>query len=242
MTDDRPWMADFVLEPPPVARERHGSWDLFDPEAGEPRPLLVFVHGGPIPPDLPDLPRDWPVYRGYGALAASSGVLGLTVDHRLYGVDQYALAYRDVLDAVEQARADDRVDADRVGVWVFSGGGPMVAPLLAEPPPWLRVLAATYPILGSRPGRELPDGFRPAEAVVAVSRPLPFVLTRVGLEAPDAAETVERFVMAAEGSALDLEVIDQPNGHHGFDALDYGPESQACVRQAVADVVAHLTG
>ncbi len=240
-TDEKPpWMADFVLETPTVARERHGTWDLYDPEAAEPRPLVVFVHGGPIPPDIADQPRDWPTYRGYGALAASGGVVGLTVDHRLYGLDRYDVAYRDVIDAVDEARADDRVDDDRIGVWVFSGGGPLIGPLLAEPPTWLRVLAATYPVLGSSPGRDLPDGFRPAEVVGTVSTRLPFVLTRVGLEAPDVAETVEAFMAAAEGSALDVEIIDVPHGHHGFDARDYGDESRHAVRDAVAAVLKAL--
>ncbi|MEJ7628247.1 MAG: hypothetical protein WKF54_01510 [Nocardioidaceae bacterium] len=242
MADERPpWTAEFVLATPAVPRERHGRSDLFDPEAGEPRPLVVFVHGGPIPEDLPASPRDWPVYRGYGALAAANGVVGLTVDHRLHDVDTWGVAYSDVLDAAETARTDDRVDADRVAVWAFSGGGPLLAPLLAGPPPWLRVLAATYPILDSRPGRDLPEGFRPVQAVSSVVEPLPFVLTRVGLEAEDAAAAVERFVAAARDTALDLEIIDQPRGQHGFDAMDYGPESQACVMAAMESVVGRLS-
>lgn len=241
MADDRlPWTAEFVLDPPIARRERHGRSDLFDPEAGEPRPLVVFVHGGPIPPDLPASPRDWPVYRGYGALAASHGMVGLTVDHRLHGIDTWSVAYRDVLGAVETARSDGRVDADRVAVWAFSGGAPLLAPLLADPPPWLRVLAATYPILDSRPGRDLVTGFQPVQAVASVVEPLPFVLTRVGLEAEDAAAAVERFVAAAKDTALDLEIIDQPDGRHGFDAMDYGPTSEACVMAAMESVVGRL--
>lgn len=237
-----PWIAPFVLETPAVRRERHGTWDLFDPEAAEPRPLVMFVHGGPVPPQLPAPPRDWHVFRGYGALTARHGAVGATVDHRLHTPAMFGLAYQDVLDAIEELRTDPRVDGDRVAVWVFSGGGPFVAPLLADPPPWLRVIAATYPILDDRPERELPEGFRPLEAVAHLPRPMPFVLTRAGLEDAEAAAGVARFLDAASGTELKLTVVDQLHGRHGFDAMDYGDESQEAVRAALAAVVEALAG
>lgn len=126
---------------------------------------MVFVHGGPLAPDVPVSPRNWPVFTGYGALAVAAGLVGVTVDHPLHGPGDYASAYDVVLRAVEQVRGDARVDAQRVAVWVFSGGGPLLTPLLRTRTPWLRCLAASYPVLDARPGRELPAGFRPIEAV-----------------------------------------------------------------------------
>jgi hypothetical protein len=237
--DRPPWEASFVVGVPDVRVERHGVWDLYDPGAGEPRPAVVFVHGGPMPATIPVPPRAWPMFRGYGALAAAAGLVGVTVDHPLHAPDAYAAAHAVVVDAVDAARADDRVDADRVAVWAFSGGSPLLAPWLAAPPPWLRALAATYPLLDDHPGFPLPAGFRPIDALAAGAA-LPFVLTRVGLERPALTEGVARFVAAAGPGPLRLTVLDVPNGHHGFDTLDPGPESTTAVESALALVAEAL--
>lgn len=233
-----------MVEVDDVPRERHGVWDLYDPAAGGPSPAVVFVHGGPLPPELPVSPRDWPVYRGYGALAARAGLVGVTVDHPLHGRADLPAAHEVIARAVDEVRADARVDGDRVAVWAFSGGGPLLTPWLAGSPAWLRALAATYPWLHAMPDGALPDGFRPIEALgdgtLGDGEPLPFVLTRVGLEAAPAAAGVDRFLTAAAASRLRVTVVDVPHGRHGFDLLDPGPESADAVRAAVGHVAAAL--
>jgi hypothetical protein len=52
---------------------------------------------------------------------------------------------------------------------------------------------------------------------------------------------VDRFVDAAAGTDLDLTVVDHPTGHHGFDALDYGAESERVVMEAFRLVARCLT-
>lgn len=163
----------------------------------------------------------------------------MTVDHPLHGMSDYASAYEVVMGAVEQARRDPRVDPGRVGLWVFSGGGPLLTPLLREAPTWLRCMAGTYPVLGSRPSRELPEGFRPID-VLNRAPALPLILTRVGLEAPPIAEGVATFLKHADSSALHVDVIDVPHGHHGFDFDDVNPLSVGAVGQATERVTAAL--
>ena len=63
----------------------------------------------------------------------------------------------------EMARADPRVDADRVAIWFFSGGGLLLADWLRRPPGWLRGVAASYPPLAPLPGWEVDTRFRPVE-------------------------------------------------------------------------------
>jgi hypothetical protein len=82
-----------VVEVADVPVERRGVWDLYDPVATGPRPAVVFVHGGPVPAGLPVSPRDWPVYRGYGALAAAAGLVGVTVDHPLHDLKDLPAAH-----------------------------------------------------------------------------------------------------------------------------------------------------
>ncbi|AKU17109.1 alpha/beta hydrolase family protein [Luteipulveratus mongoliensis] len=240
MTDPQPpWVAPFVLDTPDVPRERHGTWDFYDPRADGPRPLVMFVHGGPVNPTWPATPRDWHVFRGYGAQVASRGFVAATVDHRLYGGEAYPQAYDDVLDAIEAARDDDRVDASRVAVWVFSGGGPMLAPLLRDRPKWLRVLAASYPAVDSFLDIELPEGFRPLDAV-PTSDPIPMVFTRAGLERDFLAPAQATYLERLADSPVELEVIDVPHGNHSFEHIDYTDESRDAVELAITKVLGHL--
>jgi acetyl esterase/lipase len=227
---DPDFLKPFVLPVDPVEPERHGRVDLYLPPDAPPRPAIVFVHGGPVPAELTPTPRDWPVFRGYGSLAAARGCVGVTVDHRLHDLNAYPAAAEDVAAAVRAAREDPRVDSGRIALWFFSGGGLMAADWLRESPSWLRCVAASYPMLGTPPGR-------PAEPVEGT---IPVVLTRVGLERAPIAATVEAFIAAANAAGIPLTVVDVPHGHHSFDIVDDTDESRAAVEEAFAAVLAHL--
>lgn len=233
-----PHLQPFVIPVELRAAERHGQLDLYRPDdQSTPAPAIVFVHGGPVSAELEPTPRGWPVFQGYGSLCASRGVVGVTLDHRLHDLDAYPLAAADVAEAVETVRADPRVDATRIALWFFSGGGPLIADWLRTPPAWLRCVAATYPVLAAPPGTG--DRFDPAQAVGSAGG-MPIVLTRVGLERPVIAATVTAFVDAATARGAQLEIIDVPNGQHGFDCLDHTDESRQAVTRALDSVLQHL--
>ncbi|MFE2409799.1 alpha/beta hydrolase [Kitasatospora sp. NPDC059408] len=237
----RPHVLDTPEHPlPDCAHERAGNLDVYLPEAEGPLPAVLFVHGGPVPAGTRPTPRDWPVYVGYGRYAASLGVVGATVEHGLDELYGYPRAADEIAAAVEALRAHPRVDGDRIALWFFSGGGLLTTDWLAEPPSWLRCLAANYPVLAPLPGWEAVDRrFRPAEAVAGAGR-LPIVLTRAGLEADAIAATVAGFVAAAGEHEAALEVIDVPNGHHGFELADHTDEVRDAVARAAASVLRHL--
>ncbi len=180
------------------------------------------------------------MYRGYGSLAATRGAVGVTVDHRLHDNGDYPLAGSDVAAAVQAAREDPRVDADRIAVWFFSGGGLLLSDWLREPPAWLRCVAVTYPLLAPLPGWHVDVRLLPADAV-AMAGALPIVLTRVGHERPQVAHTVEAFVAAARTCGARLEIVEVPHGRHGFDMLDHTEESRKAVEQAIDRVLTALT-
>lgn len=234
-------MQPFVLPVAEFPRQRDGHVDIYRPadSDAEKPPIVVFVHGGPVPADQRPTPRDWPVYVGYGSLAASHGLVGATVDHRFHSVTDYPAAADDVASAVERARALPGVDADRVALWFFSGGGLLSSDWLAAPPQWLRCVAASYPLLAPLPGWEVDERFRPVDAVGSAGT-LPVLLTRVGLERPEIAATVQAFVAEAERCSADLTVIDVPEGHHAFDILDHNDGSRAAVTQAMTWVAETL--
>lgn len=234
----------FLMDVPERPRERVGRIDLYLPddlaEADRPRPAVVFVHGGPVHPDVRPTPRDWPGFVGYGRYVAGLGAVGVTLDHRLHDLADYGRAAEDIAEAVDLVRADPRVDGDRVALWHFSSGGLLAADWLAAPPPWLRCVAASYPILAPLPNWGLVDSrFRPADAVRTAGR-LPIVLTRVELERAEIAVTVEEFLAAADKCDADVEVIDVPLGHHGFETIDHTEQARDAVERAVRSVLEHL--
>lgn len=240
MASDLPeHLRPFLFDLPERPRERGGRVDIYPTDTDEPSPAIVFVHGGPIPPDLQPMPRDWPSYVGYGTLAASNGAVGVTVDLRLYGLDYYAQAAADVAETIELVRADPRVDADRIALWHFSGGGLLTADWLAAPPPWLRCIAATYPVLAPMPGRPVEERFRPAEAV-AKAGDLPIILSRAELERPAVADTIEEFVTAARACDANLQIIDVAGAHHGFETIDHTDATRSAVTTALNSVLAAL--
>jgi hypothetical protein len=218
--------------------ERVEDVDVYPPDdVSRVRPAVLLVHGGPVPAEVRPTPRDWPIFRGYASLLAGRGVVAATVDHELHSPVGYPVAAGNVRAAVERLRADPRVDADRLALWFFSGGGLLSADWLREPPAWLRVVALNYPVLAPLPGWPVDPAFRPVDAVAAAGD-LPIVLTRVGLENPVVAEGVEAFVAAAAKARLDI--VDVPRGQHGFDYLDDDDESRAAVQRAVELVLAAL--
>ncbi|MEV0601026.1 alpha/beta fold hydrolase [Streptomyces sp. NPDC050315] len=249
VTEQPSHLRPFLLDVPERRRERIGRVDLYLPDevrdgaAGEePRPAVVFVHGGPVPAGARPTPRDWPAFVGYGRYLAGLGAIGVTLDHRLHALTDYPRAADDLAEAIELVRADPRVDEDRIALWHLSAGGLLTADWLAAPPPWLRCVAASYPVLAPLPSWGLSGSrFRPAEAVRGAGR-LPVVLTRVGQESPEIAVTVEEFLTAAADCGADVEVVDIPNGHHGFETRDHTEEARQAVDRAARSVLAHLRG
>ncbi|MFE9809405.1 alpha/beta fold hydrolase [Streptomyces sp. NPDC005548] len=234
----------FLMDVPERPRERVGRVDLHlpdsPPEDGSRWPAVVFVHGGPVHPDVRPTPRDWPAFIGYGRYVAGMGTVGVTVDHRLHDLADFERAAEDLAEAVDLVRADPRVDENRVALWYFSAGGLLSADWLAAPPPWLRCVAATYPVLAPLPNWGRVDArFRPADTVRTAGR-LPIVLTRVELERAEIAVTVEEFLAAAKECDADVEIIDVPLGRHGFETTDHTEQAVRAVERAVRAVVGHL--
>jgi hypothetical protein len=75
-------------------------------------------------------------------------MVGATLDHRLHDVADYDRAAADIAAGVDLLRADARVDADRIALWFFSGGGLL--------PPGRSERRAPCPSSSSAPGERLP--------------------------------------------------------------------------------------
>lgn len=234
------WETQFVLDPKPAPVERHGDVDLYLPAGDGPRPAVVLVHGGPLPPGAPD-PREWLLYQGYGALLAEEGVLAAMPRLPLHTPGDLPAAAAHLAGTAGLLRADPRVDPDRLALWFFSGSGLLLADWLRDPPPWLRGLAATYPLLAPLPGWPVDRRFHPLDALDQAGDPPPLVLTLAGRERPEIAAISEAFTAAAARRGRPVRIVAVPDGRHGFDALDHTEESRAAVRTARDALLTLLT-
>ena len=240
MTETPAYLRPFVLSPPAREPERGDTVDLYRPDGEGPFPVVVVVHGAPLPPGLRAQPRDWPQYRGYGALLAAQGLLTAVVGYELPmtpgagGLElDYAAAVEQIAAAVSAVRADPGADAGRVVLWFFSGGAMLSATWLGEPPAWLRGIALTYPVVTPLPGMVATPGFADPAAVVRRAGTTPILLTRPGLENPGFVAGVDTFLANAAAAGVAVQTIDVPQGQHSFDVVDHTEGSRAAVRQAV---------
>lgn len=230
---------------PDVEVVRRDDFDIYTRRgAVGPLPAVILVHG-PTPPGMQ--PRESPFFSGYGILLAARGLAAVVVGVRYQGLEKWPpesvlppnadwTGTAQWLDTVvERIRGESGIDPDRAAIWAFSGGGMLTGPWLAETPPWLRCLALSYPVLAD----PMPESTAPAPWDLV--RPgLPIVLTRVGRERPEFQVTVDRFLARAKEVDATVDVIEVPDGEHGFDAFVPALESCEPVLTAIAGVTKHL--
>jgi dienelactone hydrolase len=209
------------------------SMNITAPErlSGDARlPAVLFVHGGPIPAQMTP-PTQWGVFASYGELAAACAKVGVTFNHRLYALTDYERAQSDVAAAIDYVRnhaAELNVDADRIALWYFSGGGPLLTALLRDRPEYVRCLVGFYAYL------------TPAEHVRNKVTDLPIFIARAGLDQPLINQAIDSFVQEALAGNAQLDVMNHPTGRHGFDILDDNDRSREIIARAVAFAQVHV--
>jgi acetyl esterase/lipase len=210
-------------------------------------PAILFIHGGFLPPNLKTKPTDWRIFIDYGRLAAASGFVGVTFNHRLYGswasVENSASDLSDAISYVRDHADSLGVDKDRIALWAFSGGGPLLSLPIKEPQPYIRCLISYYALLdlqhtdkderGTISDQALAD-YSPLYQLEVSNKPLPPIfIARVGQDMPHIKESVDRFLPVALSKNVTLTVSNDPEGHHGFDVENDSDASRAVIRQTM---------
>ena len=225
--------------------------DVYSPPGPRPaRPVVVLVHGGPIPRTGA---KNMGVFVSYGQVLAASGFVAVAFDHRFLAPNRLPDAREDVTELVSRVRSDASsfgVDPDRIALWAFSGGGPLLAAPLRERPAWLRAVVAYYAVLDlSEPPPGADDGLSPEtrsdfSAVLGLGEDAreapPVLVARAGLDHPWLNDGVLRFVQAALAGGATLDLMSHPDGRHGFDILDDDARSRQIIRRTLAFLQDHL--
>jgi predicted esterase len=206
-----------------VYRSENGAdllMDVYTPPGRKRSPAVFFIHGGPIHPAMLT-PREWGVYISYGELVAASGFAGVVFNHRFYSPATFETAQADAKAAVEyvRAHADElAIDPDRICLWAFSGGGPLLTWAWRERPRFVRGLVGFYTLLTL----DVKDGG------------LPILVGRGGLDnVPRVNESIDAFVRDALFANVTLDLLNHQQGHHAFDILDDDDRSREIIARAI---------
>jgi acetyl esterase/lipase len=231
------------------APERDLTADVYIPpnlSDGDRCPGVVFIHGGYLPPNLRTQPKDWGVFISYGQLMAASGLIGITFNHRYYGPEYLDTAQSDngALVSYIRDRADQfALDRDKISLWAFSGGGPLVSWVIRDTPSFVRCLVLYYAILEVKPKhRDIPttipdekvNEFSPVRQVQNLKKEtLPIFVARAGLDRPALNETIDRFIQAALSRNVTIEFSNHAGGRHGFDILNDDHRSREIIQRTI---------
>ena len=222
----------YAVRPPGPGHDAKTSlhMDVYTLAPAVPPPLVVLVHGGPIPRlGAKNLGVSSFLRRAAGCL----GVRGDRLQPPLSRADRLADACDDVGTLLDHVRADAAalgIDGDRIALWAFSGGGPLLAEPLRRRAGWLRAVAAYYAVLDATSPEYSPVAALGSDARTAP----PLWVARAGRDDPGLNATVDRFVQAAIATGATLDLATHPTGRHGFDFLDDDSRSAAIIRSTIA--------
>ena len=214
------------------------EFDLYSP-AATPAPCVILIHGGPVPANLLTTPKEWGWFQSYGRLLAASGLAAIMFNHRFFAPDMLPKAIADVQDLfgyVREHHTTLNIDPDRLCLWVFSGGGPIISSFLRETPDAVRCVVTYYAALHAA----VPE-FSPAVQISENAGRLPAVLiARAGLDNPQLNEAMDLFIQNALKKNACMDVLNHANGQHGFDCRDDNARTRDILRRTIEFLHAQL--
>jgi acetyl esterase/lipase len=205
-------------------------YDLYQPSQERTGRGVLLVHGGPIPGDLQTTPADWGLFQSLARMLAASGIVAVMFNHRFFSPESVSTATNDIEDLLLHLRFE------RVCLWAFSGGGPLLARFLRSTPASLRCVIAYYAALNASTSE-----FSAADAIQENSGWIPPILiARAGLDMPQLNETIDRFVGVALNKNANLDVMNHAAGRHGFDFRDDNERTREILARTVQFIRTHL--
>ena len=229
--------------------------DVYSPlnaRRGAPRPAVIFIHGGRIPPNLRTTPKEWGAYVSLGQIVAASGFVGVAFNHRFYTWNSLPDSQSDLNDLITHVRneADSLgVDKDRIILWAVSAGGVFLGHPLRDAQPYIRCIVGYYPQLDLQNARESAPAsvtdetlreFSPIHQLGTRGKGVPPIfIARAGLDEAALNDGVDRFVQLALSKNLTIEVVNHATGHHAFDIMDDNDRSREILRRTIEFIKTH---
>ena len=205
-------------------------YDVYGAAPGCTSAVVLLVHGGPIPSALEATPADWGLFQSLARILAASGIAAVMFNHRLFSLESFPTAMNDIEDLLAH------LGAERICLWVFSGGGPLLGRFLRSTPTSVRCVVAYYAALHASRSE-----FSAADAIEGNAGWVPPILVaRAGLDMPQLNETIDRFVAVALKKNATIDVMNHPTGQHGFDHRDDHERTREILARTVEFVRTHL--
>ena len=179
--------------------------------------------------------KDLPPYVSWGKLLAGEGIAAVIAS---CSDPEHDLAT--LIEHLGIGQIGLNLDMQRLAFWACSGNGPVALQLLSRNPS-ARAGVFLYSFLADLGDHDVVEktarqfGFRnPANNKNLVIRSTPLLIVRAGKdEFAGLNETMDRYVEALRKDNGNVEVIDYPEGVHGFDLVDSSEESRQIVRQSL---------
>lgn len=224
--------------------------DVYAPPSlrrNERRPAIIFVSGDAPWEMLKDL-KDWGVYVSYGQLAAASGFVGVTFNHR--STERFTKirdVAGDVDDAINYVRtnADSlKIDRDKICLWAYSAGGPFLRTMMREKPGFVRCIVTYYSMLGIAQGATTDEIVR--EFTISnylgqnPKQVAPMMIVRAGKDVPFINNSVDEFLREAVRQNINFEFINYVEGVHGFDVENNNDRTREIIKRTMDFVKLHL--
>jgi acetyl esterase/lipase len=228
--------------------------DIYRPPGADtaPLPAIIFVHGDG-PPEF-GLPKAWGQYRGWGRLAAASGLVGVTFNRRpparLTALAEAASDVDTLLAWVQAEGATRGIDITRLCLWCCSAGVPYGMRAALSDAPGIRCVVAYYGMLDLRQLRadvapQITDETLRAYSALASLEETnghlpPTLIVKAARDTPAINDSIDRFVATAQSLNAPIESHTHETGQHAFDILDDDDRSRALIHCTLDFIREHL--
>jgi len=186
--------------------------DVYRPPGEATVSIVLLIHGSA---PVETKPKDWGIFQSWGRLLAASGMAAAIFNHRMLNADVLA-----ALDFVRVNAKSWNADPERICLFTWSGGGPLLA---IEKPASVKCITAFYAILDC-----------PVPQV-------PMFVARAGLDhIPGVNESIDRFAAEALAANAPLTLMNHPTGEHPFDNQNDNARSHEIIKAAITFMKTHL--
>jgi hypothetical protein len=231
-----------------------GEIDVFRPlhtPADAPLPAVLFVTGYADPgfvARMGCLQKDMASYVSWAELVASAGLAAVTYSN---GRPEDVWT---VLSHLDDHGARYGIDTTRLGVWGCSGNAPAALGLIrrTQAHPGLRCAVLCYGyLLDLGDATDVADAARTwgfanplaGAQIDDLRTDVPLSIVRAGHdEMPGLNASLDRFVVAARGAGLSIELVDHAEAPHAFDLSDASEATRTVIEGVVEFFLRHLAG